>query len=53
MRAIARQREKYTHDVKAGDHTLTVDESVQSGGDDFCTRPPYHRPVVPSSPFRV
>jgi putative redox protein len=34
MRAIARQREKYTHDVKAGDHTITVDEPVSSGGDD-------------------
>jgi putative redox protein len=34
MRAVARQREKYTHDVKAGDHTLTVDEPVESGGQD-------------------
>jgi putative redox protein len=34
MRAIARQREKYTHDVKAGDHTITVDEPVESGGQD-------------------
>src|SRR5919109_2700105 len=39
MRAIARQREKYTHDVKAGDHTITVDESVQSGGDDLGPSP--------------
>ena len=34
MRAMARQREKYTHDVTAGDHTITVDEPVESGGQD-------------------
>jgi putative redox protein len=34
MRAVARQREKFTHDVKAGDHTFTVDEPVDSGGQD-------------------
>ncbi len=34
MRASARQREKLTHDVKAGNHRLTVDEPVDSGGDD-------------------
>jgi putative redox protein len=34
MRAVARQREKFTHDVKAGDHTLTVDEPVGAGGQD-------------------
>ena len=34
MRAVARQREKFTHDVKAGDHTFTVDEPVESGGAD-------------------
>jgi putative redox protein len=34
MRAVARQREKFTHDVKAGDHTLTVDEPVDAGGQD-------------------
>jgi putative redox protein len=32
MRAIARQREKYTHDVKAGDHKLVADEPVEQGG---------------------
>jgi putative redox protein len=39
MRAVARQREKYTHDVKAGDHTLTVDEPVDQGGDDLGPSP--------------
>ena len=34
MRASARQRENLVHDVKAGDHQLTVDEPVDSGGDD-------------------
>jgi putative redox protein len=34
MRAVARQREKFTHDVKAGDHTFTVDEPVAAGGQD-------------------
>jgi putative redox protein len=39
MRAIARQREKYTHDVKAGDHTITVDEPKEAGGDDLGPSP--------------
>ena len=34
IRAVARQREKFTHDVKAGDHTFTVDEPVAAGGQD-------------------
>ena len=34
MRASARQRVKYTHDVKAGDHTFTVDEPKETGGQD-------------------
>ena len=39
MRASARQREKLTHDVKAGDHTLTVDEPATSGGQDLGPSP--------------
>jgi putative redox protein len=39
MRAVARQREKLTHDVKAGDHTITVDEPIESGGDDLGPSP--------------
>ncbi|HWK27667.1 MAG TPA: OsmC family protein [Solirubrobacter sp.] len=34
MRASARKRERYVHDVKAGRHALTVDEPVKQGGDD-------------------
>ncbi len=39
MRASARQREKLTHDVKAGNHQLTVDEPVESGGGDLGPSP--------------
>jgi putative redox protein len=39
MRAVARQREKYTHDVKAGDHSITVDEPEDSGGADLGPSP--------------
>src|SRR6185436_6980653 len=39
MRAVARQREKFTHYVKAGDHTLTVDEPKEAGGDDLGPSP--------------
>jgi putative redox protein len=39
MRAVARQREKLTHDVKAGSHALTVDEPVTSGGQDLGPSP--------------
>jgi putative redox protein len=39
MRAIAQQREKYTHDVKAGSHTVTVDEPTDQGGDDLGPSP--------------
>src|SRR5678815_732848 len=39
MRAVARQREKYTHDVKIGSHTVTVDEPEEQGGDDLGPSP--------------
>jgi putative redox protein len=39
MRAIARQREKLTHDVKAGSHSITVDEPVEAGGEDLGPSP--------------
>jgi putative redox protein len=39
MRAVARQREKFTHDVKVGDHAITVDEPVDEGGDDLGPSP--------------
>lgn len=39
MRAVARQREKFAHDVKAGRHTVTVDEPVEEGGDDLGPSP--------------
>jgi putative redox protein len=32
MRAVARQREKYTHDVKVGAHDLIADEPTEQGG---------------------
>src|SRR3954447_6730735 len=32
MRAVARQREKYTHDVTMGDHQLVADEPAEQGG---------------------
>ncbi|MGH2949581.1 MAG: OsmC family protein [Solirubrobacteraceae bacterium] len=34
MRAVARRREGFTHDVRVGDHTLVADEPARSGGDD-------------------
>jgi putative redox protein len=39
MRAVARQREKLTHDVKAGDHALVADEPVEAGGQDLGPSP--------------
>jgi putative redox protein len=39
MRAIARQRTKLTHDVKAGDHAITVDEPEDAGGEDLGPSP--------------
>jgi len=32
MRAVARQRERYTHDVKMGSHELVADEPSEQGG---------------------
>ena len=39
MRAVAQQREKFTHDVRAGSHTITVDEPVANGGADLGPSP--------------
>ena len=39
MRAVARKRERYTHDVKTGRHTLTVDEPEKQGGQDMGPSP--------------
>ena len=32
MRAVAKQREKYTHDVTLGSHQLVADEPAEQGG---------------------
>jgi putative redox protein len=34
MRATARQREKFAHDLEIREHRLTADEPVEQGGDD-------------------
>jgi putative redox protein len=34
MRAVARQREKFTHDLKIRQHQFTADEPESNGGDD-------------------
>ncbi len=39
MRAVARQREKYTHDLKVRKHRLTADEPEEQGGDDMGPSP--------------
>jgi putative redox protein len=39
MRAVARQRDKFTHDVKAGTHTITSDEPADAGGADLGPSP--------------
>jgi putative redox protein len=39
MRATARQREGYTHDIKVGRHRLTADEPSDQGGQDLGPSP--------------
>jgi putative redox protein len=39
MRAIARKRSRYTHDVKIGRHMITADEPEKQGGDDMGPSP--------------
>jgi putative redox protein len=39
MRAVARQREKLTHDVRTGSHTIVVDEPESEGGADLGPSP--------------
>jgi putative redox protein len=39
MRAIARRREGFTHDLKLGTHQLTVDEPQSQGGQDMGPSP--------------
>jgi putative redox protein len=39
MRALARRREKYAHDVKVRRHQLTADEPEDHGGDDMGPSP--------------
>ena len=39
MRAVARQRSRFTHDLKVREHELTADEPQDSGGDDLGPSP--------------
>jgi len=39
LRALARKRERYTHDVKIGRHTITADEPESHGGQDMGPSP--------------
>ena len=39
MRAIARRREGFTHDLKVGAHQITVDEPADQGGQDMGPSP--------------
>jgi putative redox protein len=39
MRAVARHREGYTHEIKLGDHSITADEPEEQGGQDMGPSP--------------
>ena len=39
MRAIARRRRKYTHDIEVRHHSVTADEPETAGGDDLGPSP--------------
>jgi putative redox protein len=39
MRAVARLREGFTHDIKVGRHHVTADEPTQEGGQDLGPSP--------------
>ena len=39
LRAVARKREGFTHDVKTGKHVITVDEPENQGGQDLGPSP--------------
>jgi putative redox protein len=39
MRAVARQRDKYTHDVVVRSHRITADEPADQGGEDMGPSP--------------
>ncbi len=39
MKAVARQREKYTHELQIREHTFLADEPADGGGDDLGPSP--------------
>lgn len=39
MRAVARRKQNYTHDLEVRDHHLVADEPADSGGDDLGPSP--------------
>jgi putative redox protein len=39
LRAVARQREKYTHDIAVRTHRITADEPADQGGEDLGPSP--------------